>query len=161
MNSTFSNNVRVLYLSGNVKKTKTTAMVFSWSPRIYCYHFLPSLNWNRVPEKKTISWSVTVYNKNVSSQCDLTAQIEQVQGKMQVIYGEQLSLKLGVTRVMGWRFLTPLSTIFQLYLGGVLLVEETGVLGENNRPAASHWQTLSRNVVWSTPRHEGNSNAQL
>jgi len=24
----------------------------------------------------------------------------------------------------------------------VLLVEETGVLGENNRPAASHWQTL-------------------
>ena len=28
-----------------------------------------------------------------------------------------------------------------------LLVEETGVLGENQRPAASHWQTLSHNVV--------------
>jgi hypothetical protein len=25
----------------------------------------------------------------------------------------------------------------------VLLVEETGVSGENHRPAASHWQTLS------------------
>jgi hypothetical protein len=29
----------------------------------------------------------------------------------------------------------------------VLLVEETGVPGENHRPAASHWQTLSYNVV--------------
>jgi hypothetical protein len=32
----------------------------------------------------------------------------------------------------------PLSTIFQLYRGGhVLLVEETGVPGENHRPVAS------------------------
>jgi hypothetical protein len=29
----------------------------------------------------------------------------------------------------------------------VLLVEETGGLGENNQPVASHWQTLSHNVV--------------
>jgi len=28
-----------------------------------------------------------------------------------------------------------------------LLVEETGVPGENHRPAASHWQTLSHNVA--------------
>ena len=40
----------------------------------------------------------------------------------------------------------------------VLLVEETG---ENHRPAASHWQTLSHNVVSSTPRHERGSNSQL
>ena len=33
----------------------------------------------------------------------------------------------------------------------VLLVEETGVFGENHRPAASLWQTLSHNVVSSTP----------
>jgi hypothetical protein len=26
--------------------------------------------------------------------------------------------------------------------------------GENHRPAASHRQTLSLTVVWSTPRHE-------
>jgi len=29
----------------------------------------------------------------------------------------------------------------------VSLVEETGGPGENHRPAASHWQTLSHNVV--------------
>jgi hypothetical protein len=29
----------------------------------------------------------------------------------------------------------------------VLLVEETGGPGENHRPVASHWQTLSHNVV--------------
>ena len=29
----------------------------------------------------------------------------------------------------------------------VLLVEETGVAGEHHRPAVSHWQTLSHNVV--------------
>jgi hypothetical protein len=27
------------------------------------------------------------------------------------------------------------------------LVKETGVIGEYNRPVASHWQTLSHNVV--------------
>ena len=34
----------------------------------------------------------------------------------------------------------------------VLLVEETGVPRENHRPVASHWQTLSHNVISSTPR---------
>jgi len=32
----------------------------------------------------------------------------------------------------------------------VLLVEETGVPGENHRPATIHCQTLSHNVVSST-----------
>jgi 8-oxo-dGTP pyrophosphatase MutT (NUDIX family) len=32
----------------------------------------------------------------------------------------------------------------------VLLVEETGVPGANHRPAPSHWQTVSHNVVSST-----------
>ena len=35
----------------------------------------------------------------------------------------------------------------------VLLVEETRVPGENQRGVASHWQTLSHNVVSSTRRH--------
>jgi len=39
----------------------------------------------------------------------------------------------------------------------VLLVEE---IVENHRPAASHWQTWSHNVVSSTPRHERDSNSQ-
>jgi hypothetical protein len=34
----------------------------------------------------------------------------------------------------------------------VLLMEETGVPGKNYRPAASHRQTVSHNVVSSTPR---------
>ena len=43
----------------------------------------------------------------------------------------------------------------------VLLVEETGVPGENHRPVASHFQTLSHDVVSSTLRHERDSNSQL
>jgi hypothetical protein len=43
----------------------------------------------------------------------------------------------------------------------VLLMGETGVHGENHRPVASHRQTLSHNVVSSTPRHERGSNSQL
>ena len=40
----------------------------------------------------------------------------------------------------------------------VLLVEETGVPRENLRPVASHRQTLSHNVVSSTPHHDRGSN---
>jgi hypothetical protein len=42
----------------------------------------------------------------------------------------------------------------------VLLVQETRVPGENHRPVACHWQTLSHNVVLSTPCHRRNSNSQ-
>jgi hypothetical protein len=42
----------------------------------------------------------------------------------------------------------------------VSLVEETGVPGENHRPASSHRQTLSQNVVSNTPRHERGLNSQ-
>ena len=43
----------------------------------------------------------------------------------------------------------------------VLLVEETGVPKENHRPVASKRQTLSHNVVSSTPCHDWGSNSQL
>ena len=42
----------------------------------------------------------------------------------------------------------------------VLMVDETGVPGENHRPVESHWQTLSHNIVSSTPGHERDSNSQ-
>ena len=49
--------------------------------------------------------------------------------------------------------LSPLSTIFHLYRGcKFFLVGKTEVPVENHRPAASHWQTLSHNVISSTPR---------
>jgi hypothetical protein len=35
-----------------------------WRQRLYCYHFLPPLNMNQVPEKLNISWSVTPKKKN-------------------------------------------------------------------------------------------------
>ena len=43
----------------------------------------------------------------------------------------------------------------------VLLVEETGVLGEHHRSTANHWKTLSHNVVSNTPGHEQDSSSQL
>ena len=43
----------------------------------------------------------------------------------------------------------------------VLSMEETGLPGENHPPATSHWQTLSHNVVSSTPRHEQDLNTTL
>ena len=43
----------------------------------------------------------------------------------------------------------------------VLLVEETGIPGENYRPVTSHCQTLSHNIVSSTPRHEWDPDSQL
>ena len=43
----------------------------------------------------------------------------------------------------------------------VLLVEEAGVPGENHQHDASHRQTLSHNVVSSTPRRERYSNSTM
>jgi len=45
-------------------------------------------------------------------------------------------------------------------MASVILVEDTGVPGENQRPAASDRQTLSDNVVSSMLRHERDSNSQ-
>jgi hypothetical protein len=48
-------------------------------------------------------------------------------------------------------FNATINNILVISWRSVLLVEETGVPGENHSPAASHWQTLSHNVVSSTP----------
>jgi len=42
----------------------------------------------------------------------------------------------------------------------VLLVEETGVPGENHCSAAGDWPAVSHHVASSTPRHERDSNSQ-
>ena len=52
-------------------------------------------------------------------------------------------------------FNTTFNNISAILWQSVLLVEETRVPGENHRPAASHGQTLSHNVVSSTPRLSG------
>ena len=40
--------------------------------------------------------------------------------------------------------------VFNTTFNNILLVEETGEPGESHRPVASHWQTLSHNVVHLT-----------
>ena len=52
-------------------------------------------------------------------------------------------------------FNATFNNISAILLQSVLLVEETGVPGENHWPAVSHWQTLSHNVVSSTPHLSG------
>ena len=63
----------------------------------------------------------------------------------------------GVIRIrksMFWfRFMVFNATFNNISAISVLLVEETGVPRENHQPVSSHWQTLSLNVVSSTPRH--------
>ena len=53
-------------------------------------------------------------------------------------------------------FNTTFNNISAISWWSVLL--ETGVSGENHRPAARHRQTSSNKVVSSTPRHERDSN---
>jgi hypothetical protein len=53
------------------------------------------------------------------------------------------------------------NNISVISLRSVLLMEKTGVHRENHRPVSSHWQTLSHNVVSSTPHHEWGSNSQI
>jgi hypothetical protein len=57
-------------------------------------------------------------------------------------------------------FNTTFNNISVILRRSILLVKETGVPGENHRPAASHWQTLSYDVVSSTPCHEQDLNSQ-
>ena len=52
-------------------------------------------------------------------------------------------------------FNTTFNNVSVILWRSVLFVEETGVPGENHQPVTSHWQTLSHNIVLSTPRLSG------
>ena len=51
--------------------------------------------------------------------------------------------------------LVPLSKLLQLYLCSGFYWGENGALGDSHRPVGSHLQTLSHNVISSTPHHKG------
>jgi len=55
-------------------------------------------------------------------------------------------------------FNTTLNYVSVISRWSVLLVEEAG---EKHIYVASHWETLSHNVVSRTPCHERDSNSQL
>jgi hypothetical protein len=71
-----------------------------------------------------------------------------------LLYKHIIIVKLG-------SFNATFNNIAVISWGSVLLVEETGGSWENHQPVARHWQTLSHNVVSSTPRHERDSNSQI
>ena len=70
-----------------------------------------------------------------------------------VYYGLWPCVWISGVRVMV--FNTTFNNISVILWWSVLLVEETGGPGENHRPAASRWPTLSHNVVSSTSRLSG------
>jgi hypothetical protein len=63
--------------------------------------------------------------------------------------GNSQPLYYGLVRVMAFNAI--FNNISVILWWSVLLMEETGVPRENHRPVASRWQTLSHNVVSSTP----------
>jgi hypothetical protein len=68
--------------------------------------------------------------------------------KCWLVYSGLLSIfcyRIGFYAIMV--FNTTFNNISVISRGSVLLVEETGVSGENDRPVASHWQPLSHTVV--------------
>ena len=67
--------------------------------------------------------------------------------------GNSQPLYCGLVRVMAFNAI--FNNISVILWWSVLLMEETGVPRENHRPVASRWQTLSHNVVSSTPRLGG------
>jgi hypothetical protein len=93
--------------------------------------------------------------------------------KMWKIYGDIYTMYMCIYQVITidhqnhlWQFVTcngvrvmvfnaTFNNISVISWWSVLLVEETGVFWENHRPVASHWQTLSHNVVSGTPRLNG------
>ena len=58
-------------------------------------------------------------------------------------------------------FNTSFNNILVISWRSVLLVKKIGVLGQKHRPATSHWEILSQNVVSSTLCHERNLNSHL
>ena len=72
------------------------------------------------------------------------------------VFSELMSAERGArVRIFNSLF----SSISAISWRSMLLVEETGVPRENDRPVISYCETLSHNVVSNTPRHVWDSNS--
>ena len=67
-----------------------------------------------------------------------------------VVYHHDLHVTLSYHMLVFTVLNATFNNISAISWRSVLLVEETGVFGENSRPVASHRQTLSHNIVSST-----------
>ena len=83
-----------------------------------------------------------------------TKKTKQISVKLEAHPSLKVSDALSRVRVSVMVFNATYNSISAISLGLVLLVEKTGVPREHHRPFVSHWQTLSHNVVSSTPHHE-------
>ena len=84
--------------------------------------------------------------------------------KKYYIFTPQISIYVTqiILRRLGLWCLMPLRTIFQLYRGSQFYWWIKSEYPEKNHwSVASDWQTLSHNVVSSTPCHERGSNTKL
>ena len=107
---------------------------------------------------KTWACNIDLYQRPVTSACINGLCHETIESLWFVdVYGTAKYTRVSI-RVMV--FNPTFNNISVIAWMSVLLVEETGVPRENHRPVASHWQTLSYNVVSSTPRHERDTNSQ-
>jgi hypothetical protein len=68
------------------------------------------------------------------------------------VFNINLWFKENAKRIVLLYFNATFNNISDISWWSVLLMEEIRVPGENHPAVASHWQTLSRNVVSSTPR---------
>jgi hypothetical protein len=74
---------------------------------------------------------------------------DNIEGNTKTLFNENETRLL---RKIVYGVLRPFQQYFSYIVAVSFIVEETGVPGENHRPAASHWQTLSHNVISSTPK---------
>ena len=66
---------------------------------------------------------------------------------VEIIHSSSSKIKLGI-RFMSMAFNATFDDISVIFWRSVLLMEETGVPGENHRPAVSHWQTYHIMLYW-------------
>jgi hypothetical protein len=104
------------------------------------------------PSCVEVTWKVSPKNRNKNH--DFTFNVQYIG----IIYFIKSNKNQMNFRFRFMAFNATFKNISVISWQSVLLVEETG---ENHQLVASHRQTLSYNVVLSTPRHKLVSNSQL